>query len=70
MDEVTKKLLDEIDVLSEYDRDNYQVIDMALVEYVSEKAAMINGEWLPKSTLRTDMEGNIFLANWKYAQIF
>lgn len=30
MDEVTKKLLDEIDVLSEYDRDNYQVIKQHL----------------------------------------
>ena len=58
-------LLDDLDVLTEYDKDKYQRLHFMEIEAVSkqgtlEGAALIDGQWIPKSQMRCDFDGNLF----------
>lgn len=56
--------LNDVEVLTEYDRDDFSNYNYTEINAVSKKAVMIDGEWLPKSQIRLDFDGNIYVANW------
>ncbi len=63
------KLLQNLDVLSDFDRETYDSLEYETIEKVSRigsscGAALIDGNWLPKSQLRCDRRGNLYIAKW------
>jgi len=70
------QLLNEIDVLDDYSKDQFQKFPFEKVgaitpdkSAVARGAAMIDGRWVPKSQLRCDFDGNLYVANWLYDKI-
>ena len=75
-----KELIDEIDVLMPSDEIRFEklpalsLFKTAMIEDTTEKAALIsygddiNTKWFPKSQLRSDFEGNLYLSSWMYAK--
>lgn len=74
-----RKLLSELFMLSSQDEGEYTKLSgycgtaKALINSLTEKAVLIasddftNGtDWIPKSQLRIDTEGNYYLANWLF----
>jgi len=61
-----KKLFDSLDVVSTFDlRDGlFSPFDYNTIQAVTEKAALIDGKWIPKSQLRTDPEGTLYISDW------
>jgi len=63
-------LLDDLDVLDEFIKDDYQKLTFKEIEAVShpgkndEGAALIDGRWIPKSQMRCDFDKNIYVSNW------
>jgi len=37
---------------------------------LTQKAALINGNWVPKSQMKCDFERDIYLASWLYNKLF
>ena len=69
------KLLNDIDVLSEFDKENYQQLHYMKIEAISkqgtdEGAALIDEQWIPKSQLRSDFDKNIYISLWYYGKYF
>lgn len=65
-----QRLLDSLDVFSEFDREDYQLLEVTGIGGSTENGIYINDVFLPFSQMRTDMEGNVYLANWLYAKEF
>jgi len=64
------KLINELDVLDQFDLENYTMLGHEYdVRAISLKAALLGEVWFPKSQLRTDPDGNIYVSNWLYEQI-
>ena len=68
------KLIDDLNVISEYDKENYQKLHYMKIEQVSkpgtdEGAALIDGRWIPKSQMLCDFDNNLYVANWLYAKL-
>lgn len=63
-------LLDQLDVITEMDRGDYVCLDDRPVEQVWKKAALIGGVNVPKSLMRCDFDGNIFVIDWFYGKEF
>ena len=66
--EITKAL-EEIDVLTEYDKNEYQQLRFMKIDGISEKALLIDDRWIPKSQLRCDFDNNLYVANWLYDKL-
>jgi len=69
-----KDLLNDLDVLSEYDKENYQQLFYKKIEMVSKKgtsegAALIDGQWIPKSQMRCDFDKNLYVTLWMYSKL-
>ena len=69
------KLLNDIDVLSEFDREYYQRLHYIKIEAISQQgndegAALIDNRWIPKSQLRSDFDKNIYVSLWYYGRYF
>ena len=68
-------LLDDLDVLDEFIKDDYQKLAFREIEAVShpgendEGAALIDSRWIPKSQMRCDFDKNIYVINWLYAKL-
>ena len=62
------KIPKEIFILTRLDEPDFTQIDFDEINGETERALKVNGEWLPKSQLRQDMEGNLYLAHWLYEQ--
>ncbi|KKN53484.1 hypothetical protein LCGC14_0601810 [marine sediment metagenome] len=75
-----KELVADLFMLSGHDEGNYTTLpilssfSIPAVEDVTEKAALISFEhgsiWIPKSQMRINPEGVIYLANWLYEKHF
>jgi len=65
-----KQLIDKLDVFTEYDRDDYTEIEVDEVEALTDKGVKLFGTWFGLSTLRTDMDGGLFIENWLYDRYF
>ena len=75
-----KELLADLFILSMHDKGDYTKLpclhpfSVPAVEDLTEKAALISFDhdslWLPKSQMRIDPEGNIYLANWLFEKHF
>lgn len=68
------KLINDLDVLNEYDKENYQQLHYMKIEAVSkqgsdEGAALIDGRWIPKSQMKCDFDKNIYLTLWMYSKL-
>jgi len=71
---VLDKLSNDLDVISEYDKENYQRLHYTKIEAISkqgtdEGAALIDGRWIPKSQMKCDFEGNIYVTLWMYSKL-
>jgi len=64
------ELINELDLIHVFIEKDYTRIEIPNVEVVTQKAALINGKWIPKSQLRTDMDGNLYVTNWLYGKLF
>ncbi len=69
-DQLIDEMLTEIDVLASWDADKYTLIENPIVSQVSDKAAFITcaayADWTPFSQMKTNADGEIFLATWLY----
>jgi hypothetical protein len=60
----------DIDVLTEFDKEDFEQLEEIKVVGITEKALkienIVNGKtnWLPISQLRIDFDGNIWVKNW------
>ncbi len=64
-------LLDQLGVITEYDRANYVRLEAdAEVRQISKRAAWVNGVWVPKSMMRCDFDGSLWVADWFYGKNF
>lgn len=73
-------LLGCLDVIMEMDRDSYTVLPgwgdlpKPMVEEITPQAARIftnsfGSQWIPLNLMRCDTVGNLYLMNWKFAQL-
>ena len=76
----TRNYDNEIDVLMEFSREDFTILpapdlfSRAIIEDTTEKAALVFVgigefgvvEWLPKSQLRIDSDGQLYLSQWLY----
>lgn len=74
MTKIQRILCDDLDILDEYTKPDYIELDNPRIERISKPgsydgAALIDGEWVAKSLLRCDPEGNLWVRDWKYEQI-
>lgn len=63
------KLLDDLDVISQLDIDQYQRLEFEKIQAISKQgtpngAVKIDDIWYPKSQLRTDPDGNVWVSHW------
>ncbi len=69
-DQLIEEMLTSIDVLASWDEDKYTLIEDPIVSQLSDKAAFITcaayADWTPFSMMRTNADGDIFLATWLY----
>lgn len=69
-------LLDDIWPLASGDEEEFQELEYDEIEAVSyqgddeQGAALIDGNWIPKSQLRSDSEGGLYISVWLYAKLF
>lgn len=63
------KLVDSLDVYSEYDRQKYQKLLFQEVETVTDKAALIDGQWIPKSQLKCGVDKDLYITKWMYDKL-
>ena len=63
-------LIDQLDVITEFDRDQYVKLDDSIVEQVGKKSALIDGIWVPKSLMRCDFDGDMYVVDWFYGKEF
>lgn len=63
-------LVNQLDPVTEFDRDQYVRLDSPLVEQVWKKAALIDGVNVPKSLMKCDFDGSIFVIDWFYGKEF
>ena len=64
-----QKLIDELDVLDQYTKDDFQLLDYDDVEMVTDKAVLIDGVWVPKSQMRTDPDGELYVIHWLFSKV-
>lgn len=67
-------LLDDIDVLDEYVKQDFQRLYYTTIEAVSKQgtpdgAALIDGRWIPKSQLRCDFDKHLYVSHWMYSKL-
>ncbi len=67
-------LLNDLDVLTELDKENYQKLHYTKIEAISKKgeydgAALIDGKWIPKSQMKCDFDKNIYVTSWMYSKL-
>ena len=68
------ELLNDLDVLTEFDKENYQELKFTEIEAISKKgtdqgAAKIDSQWVPKSQMKCDFDKNIYVTIWFYAKL-
>lgn len=64
-----KKLLDVLNVYSDYDKETHSKLKFSIVDAVTKKAALIDGEWVPLSQMKCDVDGNLYVANWLWEKL-
>jgi len=65
-----EELINELDVIDQFDLENFTELKVGFaVGAITPKAALISGDWFPKSQLRTDPDGNLWVSNWLYNKI-
>lgn len=64
------EVINEVDVLHDHNRDDFQDFTWYVIEGMSEDAINFDGKWIPKSQLRVDFDNNIYISTWLYAKIF
>jgi len=67
-------LLNDLDVISEYDKEDYQQLHFTKIEMISKKgtsegAALLDGRWVPKSQMKCDFDKNLFVTLWMYSTL-
>jgi len=65
----SKVLLDSLDGLTEFDKEYFELIRNPDFEAITLNAVLYRGRWLPKSRMRTDFDGNIYVENWLAAKL-
>ena len=63
------RLLGALPFFDEDTKGSYQVIEDPVVEALTDKAALVNGQWVPLSTLRTNGE-DLYITQSMYAKKF
>ena len=66
-----KKLLDELDVLNEFEKDDFEHFPEPGPQFTGEskKAVLYYGRWIPKNQMRCDFYGNLYIAKWLAAKL-
>lgn len=64
------KLSDELEVFSDYDKNDFTLLKYEKIEIVTPKAALIDGVWCPKSQMKVDTDNGLWLSNWLYKENF
>jgi hypothetical protein len=61
-----EKLLEDLDVLTEFDKNDFEHFSEPEPEFtaVTLNAVLYYGRWIPKSQMRCDFDGNLYIANW------
>lgn len=72
---MVKELLEDLDVLDEYSKKDYQLMDYHSIGVISKKgssegAVLIDDKWIPKSQLRCDVDGNLYISHWMVSKTF
>lgn len=63
-------IIDELDVLHDLQKEDYQELLYEDIQYESGGAVLIDGKWMPKSQLRCDFDKNLYISRWLYAKLF
>lgn len=69
MNELLDKLLDDLDVYSDYDKESYTSLNWQNLQNFTKRgtpegAVLVDDKWIPKSQLKCDVDGNLYVANW------
>jgi len=69
MTEKLKTLLDDLTVIDQFTKDDYQRLHYMKIITVTEKATLIDDRWIPKSQMATDVDGNLYVTHWMYDKL-
>lgn len=80
MNDAVKVLLDDLDVISsisiqdedwvKLDFGKYTVTQVSKPGNIAKGAAIVNGQWIPKSQMKCDFQGNIYIRGYVYSNKF
>ena len=62
------KIPDDIDIISELDKGDFVMLENPNLQFAKGKALLIDGHWVPKSQVRCDFDGNLYVADWLYGK--
>jgi len=67
-------LLPDINHITDQDRRKFRRLHYMKIKAVSQResekgAALIDGKWIPKSQLRYDKEGHLWISTWMYNKL-
>ena len=70
-DQLKNNLMDILQRLDPYDRDDYTSLgEDFVVEQIAARAALIDGVWVPFSQMRRNEYGAVFVRTWLYEKEF
>ncbi|MFX0183877.1 MAG: hypothetical protein ACFE95_12405 [Candidatus Hodarchaeota archaeon] len=71
---IDKEIVNLIDPLSQFDRENFQSFEYSEIRTNTQKAVLFCGDgwegWVPLSQLRINEKEEILVANWLYDKMF
>lgn len=72
--DMLNELLNDLNEIDEFNKENFQRLHYMKIEAISKKgtdegAVLIDGQWIPKSQLRCDFDGNLWVSLWFYDKI-
>ena len=65
-----EKLLDALAVYSDFDKEDYKRIRYTTIEALTQKATLIDEQWIPLSQMKCDVDGNLYVTNWMHNKLF
>jgi len=71
VDEVIEDLEEKNYVIEKQDMGDYKLLEAPVFEHQTEKAVLAEHDiWIPKSIMRVDQNGNIYLKNWFWEKTY
>ncbi len=59
---------DDIDVINSLEKEQFVRLEAPEVGYDTPGALKVDNRWIPKSQLRQDFDGNLYVADWLYGK--